>query len=130
MSIKHFTISVGSQIFKSLSEQSRLRILNVLSEVNLLTITDLELILEFSQAKTSRHITYLKNTGLINNKKVDNYSFYSINEEWEDIISQTIQYMEKDAILKKDLTTLDILSSNRELSIHRVGAEKLDAKEI
>jgi ArsR family transcriptional regulator, arsenate/arsenite/antimonite-responsive transcriptional repressor len=130
MRIKNFTISVGSQFFKCLSEQPRLRILNTLSNGVSLTITDLELILEYSQAKTSRHISYLKNAGLIHYKRVDNYSFYSINEEWEDIISQSIHFVKKDTILTKDLNTLEILSSNRELSVNKVGSRKFHEKPV
>ncbi len=126
MRIKHFPLSVGSQIFKCLSETPRLRILNALLSGGLLTITDLELILEFSQAKTSRHITYLRNAGLINNKRVDKYSFYSINEEWTEIISHLISYMEKDIALKKDYETLEVLNSNRELSSSKVGKSLRD----
>ncbi len=126
MRIKHFPLSVGSQIFKCLSETPRLRILNALLNGGLLTITDLELILEFSQAKTSRHITYLRNAGLINNKRVDKYSFYSINEEWTEIISHLISYMEKDNALKKDYETLEVLNSNRELSSSKVGKSLRD----
>lgn len=126
MRIKHFPLSVGSQIFKCLSETPRLRILYALLNGGLLTITDLELILEFSQAKTSRHITYLRNAGLINNKRVDKYSFYSINEEWTEIISHLISYMEKDNALKKDYETLEVLNSNRELSSSKVGKSLRD----
>ncbi len=125
MRIKHFPIAVGSQIFKCLGETARLRILNALINGGQLTITDLEFILEYTQAKTSRHITYLRNAGLINNKRVDKYSFYTINEEWSDIISHFISYIEKDAILKKDSETLEILLSNRELSINKVEKSRI-----
>ena len=130
MRIKHFPISIGSQIFKCLSDTARLRILNALLSGEQLTITDLELILEYSQAKTSRHITYLRNSGLIKNKKVDKYSFYSINDEWVEIISHFISYIEKDAVLRKDTDTLEILSSNRELSINKIDKTKVIEKEL
>ncbi len=130
MRIKHFSLSVGSQVFKCLSEEARLRILNVMSKGVLLTITDLELILDYSQAKTSRHVSYLRNAGLIKNRRVDNYSFYSINDEWSEIISVLVSYIEKDSVLKEDLQNLETLNSNRELSSNKISFRKLQGENI
>ena len=63
MRLKNFNLLLGSQIFKACADESRLRILNLIFSNGEMCITDLEQILEFTQAKTSRHLIYLKNAG-------------------------------------------------------------------
>ncbi|HEY9117732.1 MAG TPA: transcriptional regulator, partial [Roseivirga sp.] len=84
-----------------------------------LTISDLEHILEYTQTKTSRHITYLKNSGIISARKVDQWVFYSIREEVEEIIHRIFEFLVKDLTLQKDQETYEILASNRELAQNR-----------
>ena len=61
MRLKKFNIEYGRTIFKSFSDVSRIRILNILANRKDASISDLEMILDFTQTKTSRHIYYLKN---------------------------------------------------------------------
>ena len=120
MKLKNFNLQTGAQIFKSFSDESRIRILYLLLRNEELCISDLELILDFTQTKTSRHITYLKNAGLLNYRKQDQWVFYHIKEEALDIVDQLFQYLNKDPQLIKDYETFEILNSNRELSINKV----------
>lgn len=83
-------------------------------------ISDLEHILDFTQTKTSRHITYLKNAGLISPRKVDQWVFYGIKDEAYDLLSQVFLYLGKDPLLLKDVETYRILFSNRELAENKV----------
>jgi len=83
-------------------------------------ISDIELILNFSQTKTSRHLTYLKNSGILSSRKQDQWVFYSINDEVTDIIDKLLSYLIKDPVLIKDAETFDILYSNRELALNRL----------
>lgn len=115
MRLKNFSLQYGTQIFKSFSEEARVRILFLLFNQKELCITDIELSLEFTQTKTSRHLAYLRNAGLVNVRKIDQYMFYSIKEEVSEIVSQIFQFLQKDANLQKDLETFRILYSNREL---------------
>lgn len=119
MRLKNFSLTFGSQIFKSVSEEARIRILHLLYRNGELTISDLEHILEFTQTKTSRHITYLKNSGIISARKIDQWVFYSIREEVEEIIHQIFQFLVKDGTLQKDQETFEVLLSNRELAQNR-----------
>jgi len=86
-------------------------------------ITDLEHILDFTQTKTSRHLTYLKNAGIVNSRKLDQWVYYNVKDEAYDIISQIFGYLNKDTTLIQDLNTYDVLYSNRELA-----KNKLDSK--
>ena len=87
-------------------------------------ISDLELTLDFTQTKTSRHITYLKNSGLLSYKKHDLYVFYFIKEEVYEIVKQVIKFLEKDQQLRNDLEVYQILFSNRELAANKVQIKK------
>lgn len=117
MKLKHFNISFGSQIFKAFSEEPRIRILHLLYKNQEMCISDLEHILDFTQAKTSRHLVYLKNAGLLGFKKADQWVYYYLKEEVMDVVQQIFQYLGKDPVLLNDLETYRILYSNRELAI-------------
>lgn len=82
---------------------------------NELTITDLELILDFTQTKTSRHVTYLKNSGILTTKKYNQWVIYNIKEELTDVIKQIMSFFEKDTRLQEDVSIYQTLRSNREL---------------
>lgn len=120
MRLKNFGLPFGLQIFKSMSDEARLRIMHLLFRNGELTISDLEHILDFTQTKTSRHITYLKNSDIVNTRKVDQWVFYSIREEVYDVVSQIFDFMNKDGVLQKDQEVYEVLNSNRELARNRV----------
>jgi len=120
MRLKKFNIEYGKTIFKSFSDVSRIRILNILSKKKEVSISDLEMILNFTQTKTSRHIYYLKNSGLLNSKNIDQFIFYSLREEALDIIDQIFEFLDKYDQLKKDLDTYDTMFSNRELAKNKI----------
>lgn len=123
MRLKNFSLFYGSQIFKAFADESRIRIMHILFHRREACISDLERILDFTQTKTSRHITYLKNSGLINARKSDQFVFYFVKEEVYDIITQIFKFLNKDNQLQKDLEVYDVMHSNRELS-----ANKIDTK--
>ena len=79
-------------------------------------ITDLEIILEFTQAKTSRHLSYLKNSGIVNARKADQWVFYSIKEEVMDLVKLIMEYFNKDLILKRDLENFETFLKQDELA--------------
>ncbi len=87
-------------------------------------ISDLELVLDFTQTKTSRHLTYMKNAGVVTYKKLDQYVFYYLRDEVSDIVSQLFKYMEKDNVLLKDQEDYRILFSNRELAVNRIDTKR------
>lgn len=120
MRLKNFSLHLGSQIFRSFSDESRVRILFLLHNNPELSISDIEQILNFTQTKTSRHMIYLKNAGLVSPRKKDQWVFYGLKEEVKDIVSQIFQFLSKDQILLGDLETYQILNSNRELAINKI----------
>ena len=124
MRLKHFNLQIGSQLMKAMGEETRLRILNLLMQQGAMTTSDLEFILDYTQTKTSRHITYLKNAGILLARKKDQWVLYSIKEEVIDIISQILSFVEKDSQLVKDIETYKTLYSNRELAVNSMNISK------
>ncbi|MEM9896943.1 MAG: metalloregulator ArsR/SmtB family transcription factor [Bacteroidota bacterium] len=124
MRLKKFNLGYGTQIFKSFSDEARTRILHLLYMKEELSISDLETILDFTQTKTSRHITYLKNAGLIKSRKYDQWVFYSIKDEGYNMISVIFEFLSKDPVLQEDLETFDTMQSNLALAANKIEAKK------
>lgn len=62
---------------KALSDETRLRILNLLYEKEL-CVCDIMETLQISQAKASRHLIYLKNADLVKDRKHAQWVYYSL----------------------------------------------------
>ncbi|WP_291780423.1 metalloregulator ArsR/SmtB family transcription factor [Cecembia sp.] len=120
MRLKNISLNYGMRIFKALSEESRVRILHLLLQNKELSISDMELILDFTQTKTSRHLGYLKNAGLVGSRRVDQWIFYYILDEAQEIIQQIFKFIQKDANLLRDQEVYHILHSNRELAKNKI----------
>ena len=122
--IKHIDIYKGADIYKALSDESRIRILHLVLKNQEMCISDLELILDFTQTKTSRHLTYLKNIGLLKHKKVDQWVYYYINSSYHEIITKLFSFFSKDPVLQKDITEYRTLYSNNELAIRKLHSKQ------
>ena len=123
MKLKHFNLAVGTQIFKSFSDDSRTRILHLLYKTDELSISDIQTILDFTQTKTSRHMSYLKNAGMVSSRQVDQWVFYSIREEVINMVIMIFSLLEKDQLLDSDIKTFETLMNNRELAINKIQAK-------
>ena len=120
MRLKNFSVQFGVQLFKAMSDEARLRILHLLYRNKEMCISDLELTLDFTQTKTSRHINYLKNSGIVSFRKEELYIFYFVKEEMEDVVRQFVELLEKDPLLRRDQEVYQILYSNRELAVNKL----------
>src|SRR6187402_2127958 len=123
MRLKNFNLLLGSQIFKACADESRLRILNLIFTNGEMCITDLEKILEYTQAKTSRHLIYLKNAGILSYRRYNHWVFYQVKDEVFEIIKQIFQFLKKDQQLEKDQQLYKTLYTNRELAINKMQRE-------
>jgi ArsR family transcriptional regulator, arsenate/arsenite/antimonite-responsive transcriptional repressor len=121
MRLKHFTLGFGLPAFKALADENRLRMLFLIWKQGPMCTTDLELILDFTQTKTNRHLSYLKNSGLLTPKRTDQYIFFSLTEEYSELLNQILHYLEKDTQLLADQETFKVLFSNRELALNKIG---------
>ena len=128
MRLKNFNLTLGAQIFRACADESRLRILNLIFENGEMCIADLERILEFTQAKTSRHMVYLKNSGILTFRRYNHFVFYQLKDEVYEIINQILQFIRRDQVLQRDQQVYKTLYSNRELSINKVQMEEWQKK--
>jgi ArsR family transcriptional regulator len=78
-------------IFKALSDESRLRIYNILLASGELCVCDIEQTLRFTQTKVSRHLAYLKRAGLVKDRKQGLWMLYSAAEPKEESQKQLLQ---------------------------------------
>jgi ArsR family transcriptional regulator len=124
MRLKNFNLTLGSQIFKACADESRLRILSLIVMNGEMCISDLEKILDFTQAKTSRHLIYLKNSGILNTRRYNHWVFYQIKDGVEDIIKQVFQFLRKDPQLQTDQQTYQTLFTNRELAVNKLQIQE------
>ena len=120
MRLKHFSLSYGTQFLKALSDESRVRILHLILRNKEMCTSDMEQVLDFTQAKTSRHLSYLRHANLVATRKADQWVYYSVKDEATDFVQQILGYFEKDAQLLRDLEVYKILYSNRELAIYKI----------
>ena len=67
-------------VLKALSDETRLRILSLLYEKEL-CVCDIMATLQISQAKASRHLIYLKNAGLVKDRKYAQWTYYSMSKD-------------------------------------------------
>jgi len=106
-----------AQIYKALSEQMRLRILMLLTKGEL-CVCDIMAVLEEPQSKVSRHVAYLKNSGLIQGKRVGTWMHYCLKEHLEGLTAVHIEF------LKKELSGLNWVRADAE-KMKEVKARKL-----
>jgi ArsR family transcriptional regulator len=106
-----------AQIYKALSEQMRLRMLMLLTQEEL-CVCDLMAVLEEPQSKVSRHLAYLKHSGLIQSKRVGAWMHYFLRDPLEELAGSHLEF------LKKELSRLDWAKADAKKMLE-VQAEKL-----
>jgi len=67
-------------MLKSLSDETRLRIINLLFDGEL-CVCDIMEVLQITQTKASRHLIYLKNAGLVKDRKQAQWVHYSLSHD-------------------------------------------------
>ncbi len=70
------------ELFKALSEDSRLRILALLQEREL-CVCEIEASLKMTQSNASRHLTILKRSGILDSYKQAQWTYYKISEKFK-----------------------------------------------
>jgi ArsR family transcriptional regulator len=83
-----------ARLFKSLSDETRLRILNLLTYGEL-CVCDLMEVLSLPQSTISRHIAYLKNAGLVKSRREGVWIYYSLAKPKDNTHRFQIRYLRK-----------------------------------
>lgn len=94
------------QYFKGLADQNRLRILNLLLHGEL-CVCDIHYVLETSQPNTSRHLTYLKNAGLIVDRREGARMYYRLAQPEEAIRKLLFGFL-REAFQRSDVLARDL----------------------
>lgn len=84
-----------AQIYKALSEPMRLRIMMLLMKGEL-CVCDLMEVLEEPQSKVSRHLAYLKHSGLIQGKRVGTWMHYFLRDHIEGLTAAHIKFLKEE----------------------------------
>ena len=108
-----------TQIFKALGDETRLRIMALLLSGKELCVCDITAALELPQSTVSRHLSYLRNSGLIDDRRQGIWMYYTINKEkikHTAILFDLLSVM----LFELDQTALD----QRQLKTHLATKEK------
>jgi ArsR family transcriptional regulator, arsenate/arsenite/antimonite-responsive transcriptional repressor len=100
------------QCFRALSEEVRLRIIMLLTRGEL-CVCDIMEILDEPQSKVSRHLSYLRSSGLITAKRVGVWMHYTLSEQRDETLDTQIEFMRERLShlpgFKEDIAKMEIL---------------------
>ncbi len=99
-------------LFKALADQTRLRIMVLLRDREL-CVCQLEWALGLTQAKVSRHLTVLKNAGLVQDRREGIWIFYSLTSPKNELQKAIHKYLKDYFVKKHDLFKKDIANMKR-----------------
>lgn len=106
-------------LFKTLSDETRLRIINLLSGGEL-CVCDLNHSLGIPQSTVSRHLAHLKNIGIIANRRSKTWVYYRLSEDVQPLVGEILavltRHLSKIAQIQKDLDALQSYKNNPERS--------------
>lgn len=80
-------------IFKALSEESRLRIIALLMEMEM-CVCEIEACLKMTQSNASRHLSVLKKAGILESYKIAQWTNYRINESFKKEHAELWKYLQ------------------------------------
>jgi ArsR family transcriptional regulator, arsenate/arsenite/antimonite-responsive transcriptional repressor len=69
----------SAELFRALADETRLRILNLLVRGEL-CVCDIMSVLDIGQSKASRHLAYLRNVGLVDDRREGVWMHYTLAE--------------------------------------------------
>lgn len=97
------------EVLKALSDETRLRIINLLYEKSELCVCDIIEALEITQTKASRHLSYLKNAGMVTSRRSAQWVYYSlsIDNSMNFIHTLVFENLRKEKQFQQDLKNLD-----------------------
>ncbi len=99
-------------LFKALSDETRLRIMVLLSEREL-CVCQLEWALGLTQARVSRHLTTLKNVGLVKDRREGLWIFYSLTNPRNNLERAIYRYLKEYFTKKHDLFKKDLANMKK-----------------
>ncbi|ROR29133.1 ArsR family transcriptional regulator [Mobilisporobacter senegalensis] len=99
-----------TEIFKALSEESRLRILSLLMDKEM-CVCELEVCLKMTQSNASRHLMVLKKSGILESCKKAQWAYFRISDKFKEEHRHLWEYLK---IHLKELRTYERDNMERE----------------
>jgi ArsR family transcriptional regulator len=97
-------------LFKALSDEARLRIINLLLYSGELCVCDIESVMKYTQTKVSRHLAYLRRVGLVDARRHGLWMLYSIaapkSTRQKDLLDFLAALLGSDDVARKDARRL------------------------
>ncbi|MDN6291236.1 MAG: metalloregulator ArsR/SmtB family transcription factor, partial [Tetragenococcus koreensis] len=103
-------------LFKALADENRLRIINLLQGEEL-CVCEIEAIMDTSQSNVSRHLTKLRNEGIVIFQKKAQWTYYQINPMFirdnKDLYNYLIGKMNQKETFQDDLAQLSLYKEGK-----------------
>ena len=96
-------------VFKALSDETRIRIMKVLLEKDNVCVCQVMEALNISQTRASRNLKILKEAGLINDKREGIWIHYTVNKGKRGCCTEAVN-----ALMKKSLNDVEVIKKDRE----------------
>jgi ArsR family transcriptional regulator len=90
MEIIYSSIKDIEGLYKSLADESRLKILFMLTEMGEACVRDIQQVLGVPQPTVSRHLGYLKRMGLVDNHRKGKWNYYFILKQQPEVVKHHI----------------------------------------
>ena len=94
--------------YSALADQTRLRLLNLMKNGEI-CVCHLQNVLQTNQPKVSRHLAYLRKTGLVETRRDGKWTHYRLKRfgnHFGKILSRTFESLEQKPQIKKDARRL------------------------
>lgn len=86
MEIIYSTIKDVERLYKGLADESRLKILFLLDDLNEACVRDIQQVLRVPQPTVSRHLGLLKRMGLVDNHRRGKWNYYYVVRKQPDMV--------------------------------------------
>lgn len=104
------TLAGKEQLFRALADRTRLRLLNLLSGQELCVCYFIE-VLQTSQPKVSRHLAYLRRSGLVSARREGKWMYYRVTTPADSfsarILCETLEGLAGDPQMQRDRQRLE-----------------------
>ena len=106
MQQKHFDME---RLFQALGDKTRLRLLNLMGEQELCVCFFVEILAQ-PQPKISRHLAYLRKTGVVTSRREGKWMHYRIalpsNPHAREVLQGVLEWLSEDKVMQADRARL------------------------
>jgi ArsR family transcriptional regulator len=101
MEVIYSSIKDIEGLLKAIADESRLKIIFMLVEMNEACVRDIQQVLRVPQPTVSRHLGYLKRMGLVDNHRKGKWNYYFVVKTLPEVVRRQVQLLKTDAAYRK-----------------------------